>query len=43
MEGKCQANDAVYKYDVTRPLLKKSILRLQRENGRAISITTNYH
>ena len=43
MEGNCQANDAVYKCDVTRPLLEKSILRLQRENGRAVSITTNYH
>ena len=40
MEGNCQVNDAVYKCDVTRSLPKKSILDLQRENGRAVSITT---
>ena len=28
MEGNCLVNDVVYKYDVTRPLLKKVCLRL---------------
>ena len=43
MEGKCQVNDVVYKCDVTRPLPKKWILHLHRENGTAISITASYH
>ena len=42
-EGNCLVNDVVYKCDVTRPLPKKCILDLKRENGRAISITTSYH
>ena len=40
MEGSCQVNDVVYKCDATR---KTCILDLQRENGRAVSITTSYH
>ena len=28
MEGNCQVNDVVYKYDVKRPLSKKMYLRL---------------
>ena len=43
MEGNCLVNDVVYKCDVTRPLPKKCILDLQRENRRAVSITTSYH
>ena len=43
MERNCKAKDVVYKCDVTRPLPKKCILELQRENGRAVSITTIYH
>ena len=39
MEGNCQVNDVVYKYDVTRPLSKKVYLGLaEKENGRAVSI-----
>ena len=43
LEGNCQVNNVVYKCDVTRPLPKKCILDLQRENGRAVSITIIYH
>ena len=43
MEGNCQVNGVDYKYDVTRPLPEKVYLDLQRENQRAISITTNYY
>ena len=43
VEGKCQIDDVVYKCDVTGPLLKKVYLNLQRENGRAVSLTTSYH
>ena len=35
MEGNSQVNDVVYKCDIIRPLPKKCILNLQRENGRA--------
>ena len=43
MERNCQDNDVGYKCDVTRPFLKKCILDLQKENGRAASITKSYH
>ena len=43
MEGNCQVNEVVYKCDVTRPLPKKWILQLHRENETAISITASYH
>ena len=43
MEGNCQVNGVVYKCDVARPLPEKVHLDLQRENQRAISITTNYY
>ena len=43
MEGNCQGNDVVYKCDITRPLPKKYILDLYREDGKAISITISYH
>ena len=33
IDGNCQVNDVVYKCDITRPLPKKYILDLQRENG----------
>ena len=33
IEGNYQVNDVVYKCDITRPLPKKYILDLQRENG----------
>ena len=42
MEGNCQVNGLVYKYDVTRPLLKKSV-SWTCKNGRAVSIATSYH
>ena len=42
IDGNCQVNDVVYKCDITRPLPKKYILDLQRENGWASSITINY-
>ena len=43
LEGNCHVKDVVYKCDVTRPLLKKCILDLQRENGRLAFIAMNYH
>ena len=44
LEGNYQVNDVVYRCDVERPLAKKKcILDLQRENGRAISVTTSHH
>ena len=44
MERNCQINDVVYKCDVTRPLPQKVYLGLaERENGRAVSITSSYH
>ena len=44
MEGNCLVIDIVYKCDITRPLLKKAYLGLvERENGRAVSLTTSYH
>ena len=43
MEGNCQVNDAVYKCDVIRTLLKKMYLGLAGGNGKAVSITTSYH
>ena len=42
MEGNCQVNNIVYKCDVIRPLPKKCIQDLQRENGRAVSSFYNY-
>ena len=41
--GNCHVNDVVYKCDVTRPLPKMCIMDLQREDGRAVSITTTYY
>ena len=32
-----------YRCDATRPLLKKVYLDLQRENGRAVSVTKSYY
>ena len=43
MEGNCQVNNVVHKWDVTRSLPKKVYLGLQRKNGRAVSLTTSYH
>ena len=43
LEGNCHVKDVVYKCDVTRPLLKKCILDLRRENGRLAFITMTYH
>ena len=42
MEGNCPVNDVVDKCDVQDHCRKKCILNLQRENGRAVSITTSY-
>ena len=43
MDSNCQVNDIVNKCDRKRPLPKKCILDLQRDNGRVTSITINYH
>ena len=43
LEGNYHVKDVFYKCDVTRPLLKKCILDLQRENGRLAFIAMNYH
>ena len=32
-----------YRCDATRPLLKKVYLDLQKENGRAVSVTKSYY
>ena len=43
MEGNCQNNDTDYTCDLTKPLPKKRVLNLQRDNGRAVSITTSHY
>ena len=43
MEGNCQVNDVVYKWDVTRALPKKCIFDLKKENVRAVSTTASYN
>ena len=43
MEGNCQNNDIDYTCDLTKPLPKKRVLNLQRDNGRAVSITTSHY
>ena len=43
MEWKCQVDDVVYKCDVQDHCRKKCILDLQRQNRRAVSITTIHH
>ena len=43
MERNCQVNDIIYNCDITRPFPKTCTLDLQRENGRAVSITTSYY
>ena len=42
MQGNCQVNYVVYKYDVTRPLPRTCILDLQSENENVTSIAINY-
>ena len=44
IEGYCQVNNVVYKYDVRKIIAKKMcIFDLQRENGREVSITASYY
>ena len=43
MERNCQLYFVVFKCEVTRSLPKKRLLDLQREKGRNVFITINYH
>ena len=43
MERNCQVNDIIYNCDIARPFPKTCTLDLQRENGRAVFITTSYY